>query len=300
MGFWLMPMWLSSDLGKHWSCKPPPSSLEIDNPRSLSDVYTHTKATYIFAFIAYAHLLSLTSKSDRYYLEFIELVAYLLLPVLPVIQFTHNLADILVHALSGRPWGSEYLLSALCGQIIYDMPPNNFPFRGRILDVEVQKLEASAREEVDLRWTLRLIGIGANFFMLLCTVIPYFQRLGIRFEAADYVATTGWDHRSGWVAFTALFSSPRGIPDPVQKHQMDLIPSLQPAVSHVIMGNNTRAQSCCSSGSPRDPHHDNGTYHASCSLRSTFYAVHALPTACRLAFPHLGLYILETAFPATQ
>ena len=56
--------------------QPPLISPQIDNPRATEEFESTIPSTYIFALAAYAHLLSKASKSNRYYMETIELIGF--------------------------------------------------------------------------------------------------------------------------------------------------------------------------------------------------------------------------------
>jgi hypothetical protein len=92
------------------------------------------------------------------------------------------------------------LWAAICGQHVYHTAIGLEPFRGRILEVEVDRLDR------------RLVGINANLCVLFLMIYPYVKRAFFySFGRADYVAAMGTDHRSGWVSLAALLSVLQGL-----------------------------------------------------------------------------------------
>jgi hypothetical protein len=212
--WWLMPMWLSSNMMDNWNynLKMRHIDVEITEPRALSDLHAHLIGTSIFAITAYSHLLSLSSRSKYWIIEGAQIVALCLAPVLPVVQLAHNIVDALVHMWSDNPWEWPYLCAAICGQHIYHTAAGVEPFRGQILEVDVAHLDRGSLEERDGRWWWRLVGINANLCVLFLTIYPYIKRVFFySFGRADYVAAMGTDHRSGWVAIAALVPVVQGL-----------------------------------------------------------------------------------------
>ncbi|CAI6334248.1 unnamed protein product [Periconia digitata] len=198
----LMPMWTFPNLLQHWDYTPDSRKDEdkIQEPRSLMDLRKSIIATYLFAFVAYAHLLSITSRSQAYVVEGAHLLAFCLNPFLPVLQILHNIIDAGLLILKGEPFEWLYLFAGILGTIFYqDASGSRESFRARLLEIEVIEF-TTTRTLRDSKWWLRLIGIAVNLALLLFSVIPYFLRLGHR-------AATGIDHRVGWVAMSALVST---------------------------------------------------------------------------------------------
>lgn len=112
-----MPRWFSQSLLEYWSwnLKLLQIGEPIYEPRSLSDLHVHIIGTYLFAFTAYAHLLSMGSKSYGYLAEGFQLLLFCLVPTLPAIQIIHSLLDVVLNVLSAETWNWAYLAAAICG-----------------------------------------------------------------------------------------------------------------------------------------------------------------------------------------
>lgn len=61
-----MPIWLSPKIDWDYNVKMEPINEEIHDPRNLEDLRVHLVGTHVFAFFAYAHLLSTVSQSRGY------------------------------------------------------------------------------------------------------------------------------------------------------------------------------------------------------------------------------------------
>ena len=68
----------------------PPFDPKIANPRTLSDLPRKLIAHYVYAIVAYAHYLSLTSESAYYAYEALQTLAFNFFPLLPAVQFMNN------------------------------------------------------------------------------------------------------------------------------------------------------------------------------------------------------------------
>jgi hypothetical protein len=156
--------------------------------------------TYIAAIAAYAHLLSISSNSKRRFPEAVQLLAFCLVPLLPAIQLLHNIIDAIIFHSDGKPWEISYLLAGVAGVVLYEEPA----YRARLLEVDSNHLAPSNLSRMDFQWLGRLIWILVNLGVLMFTIIPYFSRLTYRFHGATFCAATGFDHRIGWVATSAL------------------------------------------------------------------------------------------------
>ena len=77
--------------------------VEVTEPQVLSDLHTPLIGTSIFAITAYSHLLSLSSRSKCWIIEGAQVIALCLVPVLPVVQLAHNIADAPIHMWSDNP-----------------------------------------------------------------------------------------------------------------------------------------------------------------------------------------------------
>jgi hypothetical protein len=203
----LSPIWTSPNLLDYWSYSIQPENANdgIKDPRSLTDLRKKIIATYFFAFIAYAHLLSISSQSEYYFSEGLQLLVFCLIPLLPAIQVLHNLIDVVLLLLDGEPWTRPYLLAGMSGVVLYEeQNPNRRSFRARLLEIDVIDLEPTIPKPRDGKWWLRLSGIFANLAILLFAIVPYFTRLAYHFHGASFCAATGFDHRVGWIATAAL------------------------------------------------------------------------------------------------
>lgn len=101
-------------------------------------------------------------------------------------------------------WEWKYLAGAICGVHIYDDSEDQ-PFRARLLEIDVGEIGAEAYTR-DSKWIARIVCLAINLVVLLVlTIILYFKRINYEFGRASYYAAVGVDHRSGWVAFAALF-----------------------------------------------------------------------------------------------
>lgn len=198
----LIPIWTSPNLLDYWSYSLQVEHVDdqIEEPRPLTDLHKKIITTYIAAIFAYAHLLSISSNSKRRFPEAVQLLAFCLIPLLPAIQLLHNFIDAMIFLSDGEPGENYYLLAGIAGVVIYEKPT----YRARLLEVDVSHLAPSSLSRMDFQWLGRLIGIAINLGALMFTIIPYFSRLTYRFHGATFCAATGFDHRVGWIATSAL------------------------------------------------------------------------------------------------
>ena len=198
----LIPIWTSSNLLDYWSYNLQHEHLEdqIEEPRHLTDLHKKIITTYIAAIFAYAHILSISSNSKRRFPEVVQGLAFCLVPLLPAIQLLHNFIDAMIFLSDGKPREVSYLLAGVAGIVLYQEPA----YRARLLEVDVSHLAPSNLSRMDFLWLIRLIGILVNLGVLMFTIVPYFSRLAYRFHDATFCAATGFDHRVGWVATSAL------------------------------------------------------------------------------------------------
>lgn len=196
----------SPNLLDYWSysMQTENASDAVENPRQLTDLHEKLISTYIGAFVAYAHLLSITSQSEHYLSEALRLLAFCLIPILPVIQVLHNSIDIVLLLLEKKPWTWSYLFAGLCGVVLYEeQTPNKRSFRAWLLEIDVINLKSAVPEPRDVKWWGRLCLIVANIAYLIFPINSYLTRLAYHFHGASFIAATGFDHRVGWIAFSA-------------------------------------------------------------------------------------------------
>jgi len=198
----LIPIWTSPNLLDYWSYSLQHEQVEdqIEEPRRLTALHKKIITTYIAAIAAYAHLLSISSNSMRRFPEAVQLLAFCLVPLLPAIQLLHNLIDAMIFLLDGKPWEKSYLLAGVAGVVLYQEPA----YRARLLEVDDSHLAPSNLSRMDFQWLGRLIWILVNLGVLMFTIVPYFSRLTYRFHGATFCAATGFDHRVGWIATSAI------------------------------------------------------------------------------------------------
>ncbi|KAH7389683.1 hypothetical protein DE146DRAFT_173904 [Phaeosphaeria sp. MPI-PUGE-AT-0046c] len=199
---YLMPMWTSPNLLRYWSYKLEYGT--IPGARSVKSLRNKIIGPYLFAAIAYSHLISITSASTAFLIEATRFAAFCLNPLVPTIQIAHNLVDAVVHVLSDEAFEKSYLLASVCGTVLYDCGvPQGESLRARLLEIDVIDLAPTTKAR-DAKWWIRLIAIIVNIMFIIYSTLPYFLRLAYTFNGATYTAATGFDHRLGWVGSSAL------------------------------------------------------------------------------------------------
>ncbi len=198
----LIPIWTSPNLLDYWSYTLQAERVDdqFEDPRPLTDLHKKIITTYLAAIGAYAHLLSISSNSKFRFSEAVQFLAFCLIPPLPAIQFLHNCIDAMIFLSDGKPREMSHLVAGIAGVVLYEKPA----YRARLLEVDVSHLAPSNSSRMDFQWLGRLIWILINLGALLFTIIPYFSRLAYRFHGATFCAATGFDHRVGWIATSAL------------------------------------------------------------------------------------------------
>jgi hypothetical protein len=202
----LVPIWTSPNLPDYWYYNLQlPHITKIEDPRSLADLRDTIVSTYLFSFIAYAHLLSITSRSTFYLIELLQLLAFCFIPLLPTVQLVHNMIDALSLVFSGEPWGISYLLAGISGVVVFREQTASQPLCRRfMLEMPVSGVNAMPPSPKDGKWLLRALGILTNLALVSLTLAKYFLRLNYKYRRATYCSATGFDHRVGWVAASAV------------------------------------------------------------------------------------------------
>jgi hypothetical protein len=191
---------------------PPSGGLDVDNPRSLSDFPGELAASYFFALTAYAQYLSLTSGSQRYHLEGIQVIVFLFFPFLPIIQLFTSILKLVSCLVRRRAeiWNVRYLIAGLFGMRANCETGQKDSFC--LLDIESKSLKTETQDYTNFRYLGRLLLLLGYGVISGLSVAAYVRRLGITFMRAKYVGALGLDHRMGWMAIGGLTATILSLP----------------------------------------------------------------------------------------
>lgn len=183
---------------------PPKGGLDVADPRSLSDFPRKLAAHYFFALAAYAHYLSLSSESQCYKLEGIQLLVFLFFPFLPIIQLLNNFFKLVSCVVEKRAKQRDvrYLVAGLCGVRTECETDQKDSFN--LLDIERKHLRAGVQDYTSLKYRVRLVLLLGNGLVIGLSLAAYVHRLGTTFRSAKYVGALGLDHRMGWMTIGGL------------------------------------------------------------------------------------------------
>ncbi len=205
LGRLILPIWRSSELDTLWDYNIYQGSTDIiEHPRSLSDLHKHLIGVYVTVLCAYAHYLSISSNKGVSIYRGIQLITYGVLPTIGAIQAAHNLVDAIIHCINGVGIGWGYLGAHLLGYQIYDQRIAIHASRLPLLDLSLTDVISTSNGLKDAKWYIRFIGVTINFIAFVFAALPYAVRLSYTHLGMTYCATTGFDHRAGWLALSAF------------------------------------------------------------------------------------------------
>jgi hypothetical protein len=150
----------------------------------------------------------MTSESERYIVEFLQVVSFVVLPGLPTVQLVNNILKVLFRSAGST--GLRYNVSAICGQYVFERRTTS-TYRARLVDLSIHELEKKDHSYWSFRFLGKLSVILPNLYLVTARVAAYFRRLRTTLpgpgHTAIYIAATGMDHRLGWVAFGGMIST---------------------------------------------------------------------------------------------
>lgn len=205
----LIPIWRSESFETRLYYRAPPDAAKVEHPRSSSDLLNYLIFTvYFFAAVAYAHLLHTTSKSERYIHEFLQFVAFMLLPGLPVVQLVNKLVQVVFR--TAGPGNFRYHASGVCGEYVFERRDTS-TYKERLVDLSIHELEQRNGSYCSCQFLGRLVAILINLGLVAARVAAYIRRLRTMLPGPGhhdfYIAATGLDHRLGWVAIGGMAST---------------------------------------------------------------------------------------------
>jgi hypothetical protein len=161
---------------------------------------------HIFATVAYAHLLHIVSESGGYWIEAVQVLAFIFLPTLPIIQLVNSILKVFFK--SSWTVGIRYNVSAICGQYIFERRTASH-YRARLIDLSTHELEMTKLSYLSGQFWGRILAILPNLYLVTARFAAYICRLRatIPGHSAIYISATGFDHRLGWVALGGLVST---------------------------------------------------------------------------------------------
>ncbi|MCJ1393283.1 hypothetical protein MMC18_006155, partial [Xylographa bjoerkii] len=206
----LHPIWRQDNLPGSLDYHPPPDAGNVRDPRSTMDLidYRTIFSVYFFAIVAYAHLLHLVSESERYWIEALQVIMFIILPGLPTIQLVNSFFKVVFK--SAWSSGFRYNISALCGQYVFERRTTS-NYRARLVYVSLPEVEVEEQDYSSGQFWGRTLAISANFYLVTARFAAYVRRLRTTMPGEDhtaiYISATGMDHRIGWVAFGGMVST---------------------------------------------------------------------------------------------
>ncbi|KAH8748496.1 hypothetical protein F5882DRAFT_422089 [Hyaloscypha sp. PMI_1271] len=210
--FWLrrylLPIWRQDNILSSLGYTPPPDSANITSPRTVNNLLDYKAAftIHIFATVAYAHLLHMVSESGGYWIEAVQVLAFIFLPTLPIIQLVNSILKVFFK--SSWTVGIRYNVSATCGQYIFERRTASH-YRARLIDLSTHELEMTKLSYLSGQFWGRIFAILPNLYLVTARFAAYICRLRatIPGHSAIYISATGFDHRLGWVALGGLVST---------------------------------------------------------------------------------------------
>jgi hypothetical protein len=151
----------------------------------------------------------MVSESEKYWIEALQAILFIILPGLPTIQ----LGNCFLKVIFKSAWSSgfRYNISAVCGQNIFERRTTS-NYRARLIDLSPHELEEEKKQGyASGQFWGRLLVILINLYLVTARFAAYVHRLRTTmpgpYHTAIYIATTGFDHRLGWVAFGGMIST---------------------------------------------------------------------------------------------
>ncbi|MCJ1476440.1 hypothetical protein MMC13_005106 [Lambiella insularis] len=206
----LRPIWRQDNLHGSLDYRPPPDAGNVKNPRSTEDLIDLRTifSVHFFSIVAYAHLLHLVSESERYWIEALQVILFIILPGLPTVQLVNSFIKVLFKSTWSS--GLRYNVSALCGQYIFERRTTS-SYRARLIHISLPELEAEEQDYSSGQFWGRTLAILANLYLVTARFAAYIRRLRTTLPGEDhtaiYISASGMDHRIGWVAFGGMVST---------------------------------------------------------------------------------------------
>lgn len=156
--------------------------------------------------LAYVHLLFLTSRSRRYLMEAIQIIAYLCFPTLPLIQLLNNALKTLRDALFNPPAAPYYRICSLGGQYVFHSSAQirTFDPRRRLVEVPTNELESTTKPRLTLLW---LAGLVINLVYLFAGAASVHIYRDHPTRSDWDIAAIAHDTRTGWLALSGVIAS---------------------------------------------------------------------------------------------
>ncbi|MCJ1290122.1 hypothetical protein MMC34_001658 [Xylographa carneopallida] len=190
----------------------PPGGLYVPDPRTVVDIVARSLAIHCFAVCAYAHFSSLIpwALSQRWVI--VQMVLFMLLPELAVMQVPFV---VLFIVFARRIPREEYMNNLRADLSETSTKLSLLGGHGQetfTADKTIPQLavETDSEKQLDNSSQHTSTGVFPLLFIittsvpLILTVLAYKQRLGVTYMAADYVGNLGLDHRNAWVSIGGL------------------------------------------------------------------------------------------------
>lgn len=189
---------------------PPPGSVDLPNPRTITGIAIYTLAIHFLAVVAYIHLGTILSWSPSHRKIIVLTITFALFPELILVSLATQVTKTLgkLPAAIRRQSPATYLLSTILGthaQLPLDLQGRKGSSRP-ISDFDPTDVKRKD-EPYTVKWALRFTFILINSLPLALNILAYKHRLQMRYHSATYVANLGLDHRNGWVAIGGLVAT---------------------------------------------------------------------------------------------
>lgn len=165
----------------------------------------------VASLLAYAHLLSLTSRSRFFIMEAVQVIACACFPTLPLVQLLHNSIRTVVRTAKGGAAAVEGAVAfgAACVAGQYAIHPESkmtalFDTRRRLVEVDARDTQLVRRSRSNPVWLLRTALMVASLLAGATAMHIYFDHP----TRSDWdAAAIGRDNRSGWLALAGILSA---------------------------------------------------------------------------------------------